>query len=212
MRFIATHTSIPVPRVLLHFQWGITGFIVMNRVRGIVLQDVWESYSMETKKAIIEQLAGFVAQLRSLRSPFGMAVCSVLGGCVGDYRLNYEPSGPFRDEAHMNLQLRYLAALEDCAEDVKSAHSRSHPIVFTHGDLAPRNIMVERGTITGILDWESAGWFPAHWEYCKARFASFGPLEHSWDPWITKCIPPFETESAVTMRLLKERWIPRAKV
>jgi aminoglycoside phosphotransferase (APT) family kinase protein len=37
--------------------------------------------------------------------------------------------------------------------------------VFTHGDIAPRNIMVdETYRITGILDWEEGGWYLDYWE------------------------------------------------
>lgn len=29
------------------------------------------------------------------------------------------------------------------------------------------NILVEGGRITGIIDWEYAGWYPEYWEYVK---------------------------------------------
>lgn len=38
---------------------------------------------------------------------------------------------------------------------------------LTHGDLLPQNILVEGSTITGIIDWETAGYYPAFWEYCR---------------------------------------------
>ncbi len=45
---------------------------------------------------------------------------------------------------------------------------RSDVSVFTHGDIAPRNIMVnETHRITGILNWETAGWYSDYWEYAK---------------------------------------------
>ena len=43
-------------------------------------------------------------------------------------------------------------------------------IVFTHGDLDPRNILVEEGHVTGIVDWEQSGWYPGYWEYVKAMW------------------------------------------
>ncbi|ODH47994.1 hypothetical protein GX48_05926 [Paracoccidioides brasiliensis] len=43
---------------------------------------------------------------------------------------------------------------------------QSSHTVFTHADIAPRNIMVDgHYRITGILDWEYAGWYPDYWEY-----------------------------------------------
>ena len=41
----------------------------------------------------------------------------------------------------------------------------NHRVVLTHGDLSPRNIMLQDNKITGLLDWEVAGWFPEYWEY-----------------------------------------------
>lgn len=40
-----------------------------------------------------------------------------------------------------------------------------YPIVFTHGDIAARNILVRDGRIVAIVDWEFAGWYPEYWEY-----------------------------------------------
>lgn len=45
------------------------------------------------------------------------------------------------------------------------------PIVFTHNDFLPPNIMISAGPnpkVTALLDWTQAGWYPAYWEYCKA--------------------------------------------
>lgn len=39
--------------------------------------------------------------------------------------------------------------------------------LLTHGDLLPRNILVEGSKITGILDWETAGYYPEFWGYCE---------------------------------------------
>ena len=42
-------------------------------------------------------------------------------------------------------------------------------LIFTHADLHPRNILIgEDGGITGIIDWETAGWYPRYWERVKA--------------------------------------------
>jgi hypothetical protein len=44
----------------------------------------------------------------------------------------------------------------------------NHKIVFTHADFSPRNILIEGGRVTAILDWEYAGWYPEHKEYIQA--------------------------------------------
>ncbi|KAB8067421.1 hypothetical protein BDV29DRAFT_186194 [Aspergillus leporis] len=54
-----------------------------------------------------------------------------------------------------------------------------HRTVFTHGDIQPKNIMVERvGARDGcpnfkitLIDWEAAGWYPEYWDYCSATIS-----------------------------------------
>ncbi|KAK6856449.1 hypothetical protein PG995_006636 [Apiospora arundinis] len=41
-------------------------------------------------------------------------------------------------------------------------------LVFTHGDLNPSNIFVRGDEVVGIIDWETAGWYPDYWEYTSA--------------------------------------------
>ncbi len=72
----------------------------------------------------------------------------------------------FRDEVHLNLQLRCRHPVEESVPIVAVAHAKPHPLVFTHGDLMARNIMVQETRVTAIIDWECAGSFPAHIEYC----------------------------------------------
>lgn len=75
-----------------------------------------------------------------------------------------------KTEADFN---KYLTDLfwEQIRRDAAKSHDIRHDIVFTHGDLNPRNILVEKGKVTGIVDWENAGWFPEYWEYTKAHYS-----------------------------------------
>ena len=45
------------------------------------------------------------------------------------------------------------------------------PFNFYHADLGPSNIMVsENGNVEGILDWESAGFYPRYWIVSKVAW------------------------------------------
>ncbi|GAA5838472.1 hypothetical protein JCM11251_003402 [Rhodosporidiobolus azoricus] len=59
---------------------------------------------------------------------------------------------------HVNLAR--LAPKLPCANTFLSS------LWFTHGDVVGRNIMMdaEPGHLTGLLDWEFAGWWPAEVE------------------------------------------------
>lgn len=45
---------------------------------------------------------------------------------------------------------------------------------FYHADLGPTNILVSKhGEVTGVLDWESAGFYPEYW-ICLKPYISAG--------------------------------------
>lgn len=66
------------------------------------------------------------------------------------------------------------------------------PVVFTHGDINPQNILISTGPnpqVVAVLDWSQAGWYPAYWEFCKARQGAdkgveFGDWTGTYLPWI----------------------------
>lgn len=62
-------------------------------------------------------------------------------------------------------------------------------MVFTHGDLAPRNILVDaHGHVTAVLDWELAGWQP---EWCETvRAYTFCNDIPGWTAYLSAVFPP----------------------
>ncbi|KAJ5920361.1 hypothetical protein N7516_011219 [Penicillium verrucosum] len=69
------------------------------------------------------------------------------------------------------------------------------PVVFTHDDLVPPNILLSPGAnpvVAAISDWGQAGWYPAYWEYCKARRVRPNPKYFDEDldeEWNTRYLP-----------------------
>jgi hypothetical protein len=89
-------------------------------------------------------------------------VVRVFSDCVG---------GPFQTEAEFDgfvldlLKGTPVPIRKTLAEVLGS--SGDHRIVFTHGDLSPRNVIVKERRVQALLDWEYAGWYPEYWEYVK---------------------------------------------
>ncbi|KAF9021839.1 kinase-like protein [Hymenopellis radicata] len=223
MNFVRRRTTIPIPRVLAVIPYRKHRYIFMTRLAGAEIghESVWESFPQSKRDAILAQMRNIVRQLRAIgpppRSP--PLICSVLGGPVMDYRLCAEPSGPYRDEEEMNAQVRLGMSAEDIAQlrgiparfvdDIKKAHARRHPIVFTHNDIALRNIMVDGDRVTGLIDWECAGWFPAHWEYVKTCWGDYFP-ERAFARDIGRFVPRYEFENWVdnVVGWGREEWDP----
>ncbi|KAG7446633.1 uncharacterized protein BT62DRAFT_1076174 [Guyanagaster necrorhizus] len=171
MEFVRRHTTIPVPKAFGSFRYRDQDYLIMTRMPGHSLEfSEWKDLKDRTRSVLVVQLRDYVLQLRSIPRPVGSstAVCSVLGGPVYNLRLCTDGSyGPYVNEDQMNLQLRSGVLLE--------------------------NIMVDGDRVTGIIDWESTGWFPVHWEYLKAMFGAM--VFEPWEKDIPKIIPPFEFEA-----------------
>lgn len=116
-----------------------------------------------------------VTQLRDISKATSIrnAICDTLGGAIRDTRVRFgNLIGPFVDEAAFNQVLRNP---DDPART-------GHRMFFPHADLNPRNILVDEAVkqdgslgwrVTGIVDWEMAGYYPEHWEYTKALYERF---------------------------------------
>lgn len=158
----------------------------MDRIPGVALDTVLKNLSLDDRQRITNQLRRHMEELRSIPRPARenpSMIASVGGGPIYCIRLHGDQdlSGPFRDEQHMNRQLRNDRPLEDFADPVVVLHSTSHRIVLTHNDFAPRNVMVlqnESGQwdVSVIIDWDAAAWLPEYWEYTKTVNVS------AWEP------------------------------
>lgn len=68
-------------------------------------------------------------------------------------------------------------------------------VYFTHGDLTYTNIIVKGAPgsyrLSGVIDWEQAGWYPEYWEYCKLLHGV--DYRHEWRTagWVDKLMTPF---------------------
>ena len=182
MKFVANRTSIPIPKVFRTFNHEGKVYICMERVGGRCLDDCLSELKDDEIMSIAEELGGFVTQLRAIEG--GDYVGSLHGGPCGDHLWNYNedlPRGPFKDESQLNdtLTALYLDRYPgNFSTFLRSLYRDNHRIIFTHGDLTLRNIMVSEGRIVGIIDWEFAGWYPEYWEYVKSLYG---------DSWQTKC-------------------------
>jgi len=158
----------------------------MDVVPGKELHVAWRTMSEATKRWVVKQLKGYFDQLRALKPPIEGRVMSVTGGALRDgSRIGLQPFGPFQshDDFHLflrrNIRLEKFETVANC-EKIVSSHRQHYATKFSHGDFAPRNVLVKSdGTIMAIIDWDSAGWFPEYWEYTKANFTPYAP-----DDWV----------------------------
>ena len=184
LRWIRKHTTIPVPRVYASAEGYGRRYLLMERIKGVCLEYAWRSMDASQRETVIGQLCGYVAQLRALPTPHGKWVCALNGEALRDSRITSTgPVGPFKNEADFNDFLIDWAEPymdPEWLPEIRAQMRDDHRTFFTHGDIAPRNIMVENGRVSALVDWEQAGWYPEHWELVKAMW---NPMAIASLPW-----------------------------
>ncbi|KAI0410623.1 kinase-like protein [Xylaria grammica] len=202
LRFVAAHTSIPVPRVYCAFSHRGRVYIVMERIDGVNVGRGWVRRSEESQRAILAQLRGMVEQLRRVQPPVNTrGVSNISGGAIYDPRLPTRSLwGPFSciDDFHAHLRDNIPLDMDpsDTPADLLELlafHKQSFTDTrLTHGDLSSSNILVKGDKIVGIVDWETAGWFPLYWEYVSAW--NVNPQNEFWQQEVDKFLEPMPYE------------------
>lgn len=210
MWFIHQTQIIPVPQVFAlysepHSDGANINYIIMERVVGQRLDDVWSQLDTLQKTKIASQLRSQVDRLRSLTAPGFF-------GCIDkqpfedpifwsdpDDNLEYI-SGPFDTEQQLNDALiqKYNAT---CVLKHKANFYRRmfpkvlhyHNPVFTHGDLQRKNIILMENGAAIVIDWETAGWYPEYWEYASAM-AACGAWKDDWHEYVAQILKEYPNE------------------
>ncbi|KAG6037169.1 hypothetical protein E4U41_005303 [Claviceps citrina] len=175
LQLVRRHTGITVPRPVDLVSDSTGSYLVTTRVKGILLGQCIDTLSVDEETTLICDLHKSLAELRAIPKVVAPehAITSALGRACYDHRINAASNvhsdngykGPFRDEDEFNDNLRnsHLPHI---------SHGSGHQIVFTHGDLNMRNILMHNGRLSGIIDWEHSGWYPEYWDYTKACYVT----------------------------------------
>ncbi|KAI1162987.1 kinase-like domain-containing protein [Nemania serpens] len=160
--FVKANTTIPVPEVISS-DWDR---ITMEYIRGETLQQAWPVLTPNQRLNILAQLRGYIAQMRALG---GMHLGRLDGQGVVVPNIMTRSGGPFATLTEFHDWLvkppKRLRSQSMYWHQITTQLSAECPIVFTHGDIAARNIIVRDGNIVALLDCEFAGWYPEYWDY-----------------------------------------------
>ncbi|KAJ5384283.1 hypothetical protein N7517_002194 [Penicillium concentricum] len=181
MRYIAENTTIPIPHVHeTQIHDGGVESILMDYIEGQTLQDAWSSMIPSQRMSVAQELHGYIQQLRGLKHEH-----------LESHKNIYTRRPIYQDEY---LFSRMTTSVPDLVRSDTATKRREGNMVFTHGDLAPRNILVDdHGHVTAVLDWELAGWYPEWYETVRAyNFCNDIP---GWTAYLSAIFPPdHETE------------------
>lgn len=169
--------NFPVPEVQ-HSAYGNSnnGRIFMDVVPGVVLRSTWDGLDDITKEGLCHETWALITQLRQIPKPQEQShlfQCLADGSPTHDVLLEdlQNPPRPILNDEALRDRIceRYHHFFgRRFTMTPPSMLLKSNLSVFTHGDIAPQNIMIDESNhITGIIDWENAGWYPDYWEYAN---------------------------------------------
>ncbi|MCJ1467407.1 hypothetical protein MMC07_006031 [Pseudocyphellaria aurata] len=197
MRLVAEHTKVPVPEIFGSSYGPGGGSISMSLMPGVPLDSMWDRLDEAGKERLCREIWWMIAKWQQIARPPDLAhvyQCLADGSAATTDPLLQDMRDPPRplftdDEVRARIYERYWYhdhdhhGQEDDDEStldtllVTLPHSDNS--VFTHGEMAPRNIMVDRssGRVSGVVDWELAGWYPDYWEYANIMRAPSTDLD-----------------------------------
>ncbi|TLD11528.1 hypothetical protein PspLS_11479 [Pyricularia sp. CBS 133598] len=183
-----------VPKLYAMYRQHHKLYLVMQHLPGMSLDGIWGGMTEGEKTHVIRQLREILTTVRSLSPPpvFGSVACGpVPQRFFKTPRKDSAITGPFADEAAFHAAMGLNVDDQFLARHLPFAMGR-HDRVLTHGDLQRKNILVveapplsvhgqlggggddnncitepRRFIISGIVDWEEAGWMPSYWEFAS---------------------------------------------
>lgn len=172
LRLVEQYTSISAPRVVDVGNYGGTTYLVMTRLRGQMLDDVLHLMSYAERDLLADELGSCVMQLRKVPNNTDFLFCNSIGGPIVDHRIPDRSGGPFNSEsdfnAHLTSHLRCSPAEVVGEENLLHGHQS----YFTRSDFHCTNLLVDRGRLSGIIDWECSGYMPEYWDFTEAMYSA----------------------------------------
>lgn len=192
---VRKHTAVPAPVHGRIVRAPIGFYLLQQYVPGRVLLDVWPQLGWWMRLRVAVTLRFYVSELRSISSrtgppPFPGPISDDGTPQTCNGRLfTGDGSGPFRSYGEMSrwYQNRLLVMQRCRKEGLGCApFDDSAPLVFTHMDLHPRNVILGDDGQLWIVDWSEAGWYPSWFEAASMElFAKrCRDIPSSWAVWI----------------------------
>ncbi|KUL81566.1 hypothetical protein ZTR_09938 [Talaromyces verruculosus] len=171
--------DIPAPRPHGLIAFGPFRVMFMSYIPDMTLTQAWPSLSDKEKLSIQRQLDSIFCRLRAIRQDDSNMLGGVCGEGVKELRVNECALFTGITTIAQFNELQFSAVHHGSSTYVKflrsflkhdNSSTLTHGSVFTHGDVRTDNIMVKKDTdtggyvVTGIIDWEDSGFYPAYHE------------------------------------------------
>jgi Phosphotransferase enzyme family len=184
---VARQLGIRAPCIRRIIAYQGNAYCVMERIHGSTLEDAWTKLGWFRTVQLALQLRRFIRLLRSVTSSTAGSLAT--GDCRSfwledRYGLPARSSpGDLTSFIQFWVGFTSMRKAMEAAAHVSVDPKRRRPLipetfVFTHHDLAPRNILLASSGQLWLLDWDYAGFYPVPFEY--ASMQNFD-MPQDWD-------------------------------
>lgn len=186
---LARQLGLRVPNVKRVVQFEGMVYLIMERIDGVSLEEIWTKLGWIDSLRLAVELRRDIHLLRSITS--STAGSLITGECrsfwLDDLYCLPPRSRPADLASFLTFWVDFVnpqAAMKAAETQLPATPSKNYvpstagPLVFTHHDLAPRNILLDKSGCLWLVDWDIAGWYPSYFEY--AAMHNFIPERWSW--------------------------------
>jgi hypothetical protein len=192
LRFVSTLRDIHVPRYIDSASSQYKSYLLTTWVEGDCVSDVWDDLTASDMERLAHDLRHQLGSMRlQTQSHEPRTICNASGGPVNDPRIpwvarenprTFLSSQDFAAEVWTGLD--WPMNRDTLQPLLRPLIERDGvPIVFSHGDLYPKNFIFpgglnhwrSGGEKICIIDWEYAGWMPIFWDALKATWLECDP-------------------------------------
>ncbi|PSR71630.1 hypothetical protein PHLCEN_2v12483 [Hermanssonia centrifuga] len=208
LSFMNTLEGIHTPLLVDSVSEGDKNYLLSTWIEGQWLPIAWDDMTSSDKERLVNDLKHQFDTLRSKTISTTHPICSAAGGPIIDPRLPWLRENPrvfdrcqdFSERVWVGLNLNWNRnTLKPLLRPI--IERDDFPIVFSHGDFTPRNIIIP-GTLASwrlghdavhIIDWEMAGWMPTYWDPLKATFTEW-ESDTEWTAVVRQIFPESNAE------------------
>lgn len=220
---VASQLGIRVPHVQRIVQVDDVFYCIMDRISGTALDIAWPELGWISSLRLAFQLRRVVQRLRSAVSVTSGSLAT--GKCTSYFLQDSFGLPPRATLYQVNAFLNFWANFTTLRQETKKTPAEhatcprpvftySHPFVFTHHDLAPRNIILDPEGQLWIIDWDCAGFYPEFYEYAgmynfiPSAWTKFALLRWNLFAWIAGGFYDKELQWLETIRSRFTRFRP----
>ena len=184
---LAHRLGIRVPRFVRLIRYEDMVFTIMERIEGHTLEDAWPSLGWCTSYHLALQLRQFILNMRSVTSTTAGSLAT--GDCrsfwLDDFFRLPAGAAPKDISAFLSFWIDFISIRQELKKGSHHLPLREpsglqpNKLVFTHHDLAPRNVMLDTLGQMWLLDWDFAGFYPPYFEYASMNNFT---MPREWGP------------------------------